>query len=107
MHLGRLVWSLAPSHQHHAVALASVTSIAGTPMGADGHCVARDLADAMRWWQLAGAQGHPVACYVIGYYLQSGGAGFAVDRTEAFRWYQRAAAAGHHLAASQLQRLGS
>ena len=76
-------------------------------MYADGHCVARDLAEAMRWWQLAGAQGHPVACYVIGYYHQRGCAGVAADMTEAFRWYQRAAAAGHHSAASQLQRLGS
>jgi len=75
-------------------------------MHADGHCVALDLAEAMRWWQLAGAQRHPNSCYIIGWYYERGFAGVAADRAEAIRWYSLALAGGHTAAANQLMRLG-
>ena len=66
--------------------------------------VARDDAEALRWFQLAAAQGHPVALYWVAY-CHGQGLGVAADVAEAIRWYRRAQAAGEPRAAGALQRL--
>ena len=56
----------------------------------DGHGVARDPDEAMRWWMLAGAQDHPAACCTLGSQYMA-----IRDVAEAKSWYQRAHDAGH------------
>ena len=72
--------------------------------GGDG--VAQDLAEALRWSQLAAAQGHPQALFMVADYYKFG-CGVRKDNAAAIRWYLRAAAAGHTAAARELQWFGA
>ena len=71
-----------------------------------GHGVARDYAEALRWYKLAAAQGLSEALFNVGWYYEQGH-GVAADKAEAIRWYKRAAAAGRPDAAATLARLGA
>ena len=70
-----------------------------------GRGVAQDLAEALRWHQLAAAQGHPDALLNVAGFHEYG-RGVAADVAEAIRWYRRAQAAGCTEAADRLHRLG-
>jgi TPR repeat protein len=59
----------------------------------NGHGVARDDAEAMKWFRLAAAQGRPIAQFNIGYMYESG-RGVAKDGAEALKWYRMAAEQG-------------
>jgi TPR repeat protein len=71
--------------------------------------IARDYAEALRWYQLAAAQGHPQAlCDVAEFHEHECGYDVvAADVAEAIRWYRRAEAAGSEDAVSALERLGA
>jgi hypothetical protein len=73
-----------------------------------GNEVARDYAEALRWFHLAAAQGYPSAFFLIAD-CHENGRGVAADVAEAIRWYRRAQAAGdpYALAARRLHRLGA
>ena len=71
-----------------------------------GRGVAEDLAEALRLYQLAAAQGHPDALYFVGAFHEHG-EGVPENKAEAIRWYRRAQAAGYSDAAAALQRLGA
>jgi TPR repeat protein len=58
---------------------------------------AQDRAEALRWYQLAAAQGHPEAMYGVAYCYDKG-EGVAVNYTEAIWWLQRAQAANCFIA---------
>ena len=66
--------------------------------------VARDHAEALRWCQLAAAQGHPAALYNVAFCHEKG-YGVRWNKAEAIRWYRLAQAAGDPDAAADLQRL--
>jgi TPR repeat protein len=67
-----------------------------------GFGVAQDHAEALRWHQLAAAQGHGSALYwVASYHLE--GQGVPKNKAEAIRLYRRALAAGCSYAAISLQ----
>jgi len=70
------------------------------------HCQGddHDRAEALRFYQLAAAQGHPDALLVVAQ-CHEYGQGVAADVAEAIRWYRRAQAAGSAEAARNLQRL--
>jgi TPR repeat protein len=69
-----------------------------------GHCLPSQHAEALRWFQLAAAQGHSDSLFVVGL-MHELGHGVTADITEAIRWYSRAAAAGHLRAAQCVQKL--
>ncbi len=52
--------------------------------------VAQDYAEAVRWYQLAAAQGHAVAQFNLGVMFERG-VGVAQDNAEAFKWFKLAA----------------
>jgi len=62
------------------------------------------LAEALRLYQLAAAQGLPKALHRVAY-CHDRGFGVAADVAAASRWYRRAQAAGHPFAANTLHRL--
>ena len=66
--------------------------------------VAQDYAEALRWYQLAAAQGHPGALYMVAE-CHEYGYGICKNKAEAIRWYRRALAAGLYYAEDCLQRL--
>ena len=70
----------------------------------NGDGVAQDRAEALRWHQLAAAQGHPEALFNVADCHEKG-QGVRKNKAEAIRWYRRAQAAGHPDAANDLQRL--
>ena len=70
----------------------------------DGEGVARDDAEALRWYQLAAAQGYPTALYNVAVFHEDG-EGVRKNKAEAICWYKRAKAAGDPEAAAALQRL--
>ena len=70
----------------------------------DGVAQARDLAEALRMFQLAAAQGHPTASHLVASFHERG-LGVPANKAEAIRWYRRAQAAGHPRVAYDLQRL--
>jgi len=72
-----------------------------------GQVVDEDEVEALRWFQLAAAQGHPYALYYVAGSHEEGWGGVAADVAEAIRWYRRAQAAGHPHAAGNLQDLGA
>ena len=63
-----------------------------------GFCEPSQYAESLRWFQLAAAQGHPNALFIVGL-MHELGHGVPADNTEAIRWYRRAAEAGHLQAA--------
>ena len=69
-----------------------------------GHCLPSQHAEALRWFQLAAAQGHPDALFAVGL-MHELGHGVPADITEAILWYSRAAAAGHLRAAHCVRKL--
>jgi hypothetical protein len=70
----------------------------------NGWGVAQDIAEALPWYQLAAAQGHPDALYHVGSFHKDG-EGVPANKDEAIRWHSRAQAAGDNLAAATLQEL--
>jgi len=75
-------------------------------MYSNGHGVAQDYAEALRLYQLAAAQAHPEALFMIALCHEFGW-GVAADAAAAIRWYRRAQAAGNTNAAGKLQGLGA
>ena len=59
-----------------------------------------DLSQALRWFNMSAAQGHPDSCYMVGRCMER--ANMGADRTSAIRWYERAFAAGHSESALEL-----
>lgn len=57
---------------------------------ADGRGVARDQAEAVRWYRKAAEQNDPIAQDKLGF-MYSFGNGVEKDRVEAVRWYRKAA----------------
>ena len=72
----------------------------------EGLRVARDDAEALRFWRLAAAQGDADAMFNLGFMLERG-RGVAQDRAEAIGLYRLAAAQGDAKAAADLRRLGA
>ncbi len=66
----------------------------------------QDCAEALRWYQLAAAQGHPQAMYWVAFYHECG-YGVPKNVAEAIRWYRRAQAAGHPYTAAKLLKLSA
>ena len=60
----------------------------------NGRGVARDDAEAVRWYRRAAEQGHASGQNNLGFMYQNG-RGVARDDAEAVRWYRRAAEQGH------------
>ena len=71
-----------------------------------GEGVAKDAAEALRWYRLAADQGHPGACDKVARFFDAG-MGVAACRGEAVRWFKRAVAGGFEPAESELKRLGA
>ena len=65
-----------------------------------GRGVARDRAEALRWWLLAAAQGYPEALFEVRFCHHLGRS----DVAEAIRWFKRAQAAGYPRAAAALRK---
>jgi hypothetical protein len=72
----------------------------------NGEGVAQDYAEALRWFQLAAAQGYPGALYRVAK-CHEDGLGVGRNKPEAIRWYRLAQAAGYPHAAENLERLGA
>jgi hypothetical protein len=71
-----------------------------------GEGVAQDYAEAVRWYQLAAAQGHADAQFNLGVMFEKGVC-VVNDIAEAIRHYRLAAAQGHARATAALKRLGA
>ena len=69
-----------------------------------GLVVARDDAEAVRWYRKAADQGNASAQYLLGV-MYDGGRGVTEDHSEAVRWYCSAADQGHAFAQDQIYRL--
>ncbi len=70
----------------------------------EGNGVARDYTEALRLYQLAAAQGHPWALFIVADCHEKG-RGVRKNKAAAIRWYRRAQAAGKRVAAAALRRL--
>ena len=68
---------------------------------ADGKGVAKNDAEALRWYRLAAAQGYANALFNLGT-MYANGQGVLQDYAEAVKWYRLAAAQGFPLALSNL-----
>ena len=68
---------------------------------ANGDGVAKDYAEAFRFYKLAADQGLTVAEYNLGC-AHEDGEGVARDTAETIRWYERAAAKGYENAKTAL-----
>ncbi len=68
--------------------------------------IARDYAEALRWYQLAAAQGYPAALFNVAVFHEKG-LGIPVDEAAAIHWYKRAQAAGDPGAAAKVRLLGA
>jgi TPR repeat protein len=62
--------------------------------------ISTDVSQALRWFSMAAAQGHPDSCYMVGRCLEHSGS--LVGRTNARCWYHRAFAAGNPESAVEL-----
>jgi TPR repeat protein len=60
----------------------------------EGRGLARDYAEAARWWRKAAARGHVDAQYNLGV-MYHRGQGIRQDRAEAALWWRKAAEQGH------------
>ncbi|MEG2063237.1 MAG: tetratricopeptide repeat protein, partial [Kiritimatiellia bacterium] len=67
--------------------------------------VARDEAEAVKWYRMAAEQGDASAQYNLGCCYRKG-EGVARDEAEAVEWWRKAAAQGVAEAKRALQRLG-
>ena len=76
----------------------------GTNLFLNGVGDRQNYPEALRWFQLAAAQGHIASCFLIAHFYHRG-CGICGDVNEAIRWYRRAAAAGHARAAYTLNEL--
>lgn len=68
----------------------------------DGRGVAKDNAEAAKWFRKAADQGNANGQFELGYMFESG-KGVAKDETEAAKWYQKAAAQGNTDAMRRLE----
>ena len=59
--------------------------------------VAQNFAEAIKWYKLAAAQGHPTAQTSLGY-MYDRGHGVAQDQVEAVHWYKLGATQGQRSA---------
>jgi hypothetical protein len=72
----------------------------------NGFGVVLDDAEALRWHQIAAAQGYPEAFFSVAVNHEGNDVDSVCDATvEAIRWYRRAQAAGDSFASEELQRL--
>jgi len=69
-----------------------------------GFGVARNYAQAARWYHAAAEQGNPIAQHNLAYMYEQG-RGVTQDIPAAIRWYRQAAAQGVEEATQALQRL--
>ena len=69
--------------------------------------VAQSYAEALRWYKLAAAQGHPFASFTVAQYHEQGRRGVRKNNAAAIRWYRRAQVPGHPHAACKLQELSA
>ncbi|MFT5449548.1 MAG: TPR repeat protein [Gammaproteobacteria bacterium] len=63
-------------------------------MYANGHGVAKDETEAVKWWRTAAEQGHAIARNNLGA-MYAFGYGVAKNENEAMKWYQLAAEQGY------------
>lgn len=68
----------------------------------DGRGVAKDDAEAVKWYRKAAEQGNASGQFELGYMYESG-RGVAKDEAEATKWYQKAAAQGNANAKRRLE----
>lgn len=68
----------------------------------DGRGVAKDDAEAVRWFRKAAEQGNADGQFELGYMYERG-KGIAKDEVEAGKWYQKAAALGNANAMRRLE----
>lgn len=68
----------------------------------DGRGVAKDDAEAVKWFHKAAQQGNANGQFELGYMYESG-KGVAKDAAEAAKWYQKAAAQGNADAMRRLE----
>ncbi|MGZ4778272.1 MAG: DUF2059 domain-containing protein, partial [Thermoanaerobaculia bacterium] len=66
------------------------------------HGVAKDLAEAAKWYRKAADQGDAQAQYLLASLYARGGAGIPPDDAEAAKWYRKAAEQGHRQAQREL-----
>ena len=71
----------------------------------DGHGVAENDAEAMRWYHVSAAQGYADSQLMLGIGYQYGFGG-KCDSAEAIKWYRKAAKQGNSKAYAQLLKLG-
>jgi uncharacterized protein len=74
-------------------------------MYANGTGVAKDAAEAVRWYRKAADAGEPGGMNGLGVMYETG-TGVAKNAAEAVRWYRKAGAAGSQDAKVNLKRLG-
>ena len=63
-------------------------------MYAEGRGVARDDAEAVRWYRKAAQQGYAIAQTILGF-MYAEGEGVTRDDAEAVRWFRKAAEQGN------------
>jgi TPR repeat protein len=78
----------------------------GHSLYSNGTGIPDNFPEALRFYKLAAAQGHPSSFFCVGYMYELGH-GVAADTDEALVWYKRAAAEGHPLATMCVQKLGA
>ena len=83
--------------------LGRATSCSGS---AEGHGVANDMVEAVRWYQKAADGGLAIAQYNLGVCYKNGN-GVTCDMSAALHWLRAAAAQGHTKATELLSRLPS
>ena len=72
---------------------------------ADGAGVAKDVAEAVKWYRKAAEQGHAPAQNALGW-CYANGEGVTKDVHEAVKWYRKAADQKHEKAQQALRSLG-
>ena len=71
----------------------------------EGIGVAKDGAEAVKWFRKAAEQGHAGAQFNLGYCYMNG-IGVAKDGAEAVKWYRKAARQGDEDAQKALKKMG-
>ena len=72
----------------------------------NGFGVAKDYAEAVKWYMKAAEQGNSAAQYNLGLMYKNGN-GVAKDRGGARKWFQKAADQGDEDAKKELRNLGA
>ena len=75
-------------------------------MYAEGKGVAKDRAEALKWYRKAAEEGSSLAQNVLGIAYKDGN-GVAKDRAEALKWFTKAAEQGNEDAKKGLRSLGA